>query len=158
MGFRFNPGCNCCGECGCQGDAPRQFQVTLGGGFSDGSVEAGYPSEPEPCSCDFLNDASAIAALGPDCTYDFDFGEVLCTDDAAFIFAQGFLVLGDGEILFSLGFLDGDPPFWTWSLTFEEGHAYDCTQTYTLPFTGTSGGDQTICVGTPDAITIAPIF
>lgn len=158
MGFRFNPGCDCCGQCGCEGDAPPQFQVTLGGGFDDGSVEAGYPEEEQPCSCDFLDDASAIASLGPDCTYDFNFGLVGCTDDPAFIYAQGFLVLGVGEILFSLGFNGGDPPFFTWSVTFGEDEAYDCTQTYTLPFTGTSGGDPTICTGTPDSITIAPIF
>jgi hypothetical protein len=157
MGFRFNPGCGCCGQCGCRGDAPPQFQVTLGGGFHDGSVDVGYPPEEEPCSCGFLNDASAIASLAPDCTYDFNFGFVDCTDDPSFVYAQGFLVLMEGEILFSLGFSGADSSaFFTWRVTFEG--AYDCTQTYTLPFVGMSGGAATVCTGTPESITIAPLF
>jgi len=151
---KFSPDC-CCGECGCKAAAPPQYQVTLGGGFTDGSVEAGFPSVEEPCSCGFLNDASAIASLGPDCTYDFNFGLVSCADAASdlIIYAQGFLVLSTSGITFSLGFNGGDPPFFVWSIALES--PIDCTQTYTLPFVS---GSPTICTGTPDSITVAPIF
>jgi hypothetical protein len=150
---KFSPNCCCGSVCGCAGTTPPQYQVTLGGGFTDGSVEVGYPPAEQPCSCGFLNDASAIASLSPGCTYDFNFGEVSCTGDPAFIFAQGFLVLSSSGIKFSLGFNGGEPPFFVWSISLDS--PFDCTETYTLPFIS---GSPTICTGTPDAITVAPIF